>query len=274
MSVLQVPVETNRIKKPPGRDYLSYSAVSLYASCPLRYYFRYIQNLPERLVSASLVFGSSMHAAVEFHFRELLAGNRPPALDVLLGVFWDSWNGYKAETIQYPKSEDLDSMGRLADRMCKAFQTSSFASPGGTIIGVEEELRGELVPGLPDLLGRVDLLLDTDADLLVTDFKTSRSEWGIDHVDDSADQLLLYHELVKPLADGRPVRLAFAVLTKTKFPELTLYPVPVDQRQITRTKRIVERVYRSIQSGNFYPSPSPLKCPSCPYRVQCRAWTG
>jgi hypothetical protein len=225
-------------------------------------------------VGSSLVFGASFHAGVEFHFRELLAGNQPPGIDALLGVFWDAWNGYDAESIQFPRGEDLNTMGQLADRMFKVFQTSDFANPKGTIIGVEEELRGVLIPGLPDLLARVDLLMDIDEALLVTDFKTSRAQWGLDHVDDSADQLLLYHELVKTMADGRPVRLAFAVLTKTKLPELTLHPVAVDQRQITRTKRIVEHIWRSIQSGNFYPSPSPLKCPSCPYRAQCRAWTG
>jgi ATP-dependent helicase/DNAse subunit B len=56
------------------RDYLSYSAISTYASCPLRYYFRYIANLPERTISSSLVFGSAIHRSVEHHFNELMAG--------------------------------------------------------------------------------------------------------------------------------------------------------------------------------------------------------
>ena len=34
-------------------------------------------------------------------------------------------------------------------------------------------------------------------------------------VEDVAPQLLLYSELVKPMADGRPIKLEFAVLTKT-----------------------------------------------------------
>jgi putative RecB family exonuclease len=86
VTTLQTPFEA-RSEKPPGRDYLSFSALSLFASCPLRYYFRYVQRLPEDTVGASLLFGASFHASVEFHFRELLEGNGAPDVDALLGVF-------------------------------------------------------------------------------------------------------------------------------------------------------------------------------------------
>jgi CRISPR/Cas system-associated exonuclease Cas4 (RecB family) len=33
-------------------------------------------------------------------------------------------------------------------------------------------------------------------------------------------------------------------------------------------------VWRAIQAGQFFPSPSPLNCHSCPYREPCRAWSG
>src|SRR5882724_7854772 len=68
------------------RDYLSFSAVSTFQSCPLRYYFRYIRNLPDECVAASLVFGSSIHAAVQMHFEQLLAGFAAPDLATLLAA--------------------------------------------------------------------------------------------------------------------------------------------------------------------------------------------
>ena len=125
----------------------------------------------------------------------------------------------------------------------------------------------------PELLARVDLLIDTGAELVVSDFKTSRSSWSDDKVDDGSPQLLLYSELVKPIADGRPVKLSFAVLTKTKVPCLTVHDVPLEPQQIERTKRIVARVWRAIEAGNFYPNPSPLNCSTCSYREPCQAWT-
>lgn len=87
--MFQARMENAVAEKPAQRDYLSYSAVSLYRQCPLRYFFRYVAGLPEQTVSASLVFGGAIHAAVQFHFEELLAGNSAPDLAALRDVYLD-----------------------------------------------------------------------------------------------------------------------------------------------------------------------------------------
>ncbi len=79
--------------------------------------------------------------------------------------------------------------------MLATFQGSAIAQPQGNIIGVEEELRGSVVPGCPDLLGRVDLLLESPEAVTIVDLKTSRSSrWSAEQVDDQAEQLLLYSD--------------------------------------------------------------------------------
>lgn len=258
----------------PVRDYLSYSAITTYQGCPLRYYFRYIAGLPEQTVSASLVFGSAIHRAFEHHFNELMAGNEAPPLDALIGEYDRHWQAADPQTVKFGKDDDVESLGMLATKMLGAFQESSIATPGGHVIGVEEELRGAVVAGCPDLLGRIDLLVETADELVITDLKTSRSRWSREQADDSAGQLLLYHELVRDFAPRKRVRLQFAVLTKAKEPALDLHEVPADARRIERTKRIVERVWKAIDAKNFYPSPSPMQCPSCSFREPCRAWVG
>ncbi|HND55289.1 MAG TPA: PD-(D/E)XK nuclease family protein, partial [Pirellulaceae bacterium] len=161
----------------PVRDYISWSAISLYQSCPLRYYFRYIAGLPERTVSASLVFGAAIHRAVEHHFNELLAGNEPPNIEALVGEYDRHWSDVESATVQFGKGDDRDSLSELARRMFAAFQGSPLAQPGGHVIGVEETLRGPIVAGIPDVLGRVDLLVESADELVLTDLKTSRSRW-------------------------------------------------------------------------------------------------
>jgi putative RecB family exonuclease len=249
-------------------DHLSFSAISLFQSCPLRFFFHYVLGLPEEAISASLVLGACLHQAIQYHFEQLVAGQPPPDLDTLLGVFQDHWQTYEPQTIQYGRTENRDTLGRLADRMLRTFLRSDFAKPQGAILGIEEELRAAIIPGCPDLLARVDLALQ------VLDFKTARSAWSADKVEEAAPQLLLYSELVKNLVDGKPLRLAFAVLTKTQSPVLMVHDVPIVCQQVERTKRTVERVWQAIQSQNFYPSPSPLQCTTCPYREPCRSWTG
>ena len=106
-----------------------------------------------------------------------------------------------------------ETVSRLAERMVRAFQTSALARPSGTIIAVEEELRGQLIPGV--------------------------------------------------------LKLGFAVLSKTKVPDVAIYPVEASAQRLERTKKVVERAWKVIKSGVFLPSPSPLHCPTCPFRVPC-----
>ena len=262
-------------RSPPKEfDHISFSSISLFQSCPLRWYFKYCLGLTERSISSSLVLGSALHAAVQYHFEQLLMGRTTSDLDTLLEVFQNAWQSFDESIIRYSAGEGRDDIGALADRLLRAFLSSDFARPRGYVIGIEEELRGQVIPGAPDLVGRVDLLVDTGPELVVSDFKTARCTWNDLKVEDLAPQLLLYSELVKPLADGRPIKLEFAVLTKTKVPELTIHEVPNDPRQVLRTKKIVERVWQAIQTGAFYPNPGPLTCGTCPFRQPCREWTG
>jgi CRISPR/Cas system-associated exonuclease Cas4 (RecB family) len=262
--------------RPPPKvfDHISYSAVSTFQTCPLRFFFRYILKLPVKTIASSLVFGSAMHKAVQFHYEQLLVGNRGPDIDTLLGVYQDYWQSCVGQKVLFGKSETADTLGRMADRLLRIFIQSDLAHPKGVIVGVEEELRGQIIPGCPDLLARVDLIVDAGNELTVSDFKTARCSWNDYKVEDLAPQLLLYSELVKPIADGRPIKLSFAVMTKTKTPVFTVHDVPVTVRQLNRTKRTVERVWQAIQSGHFYPNPSPMNCGSCSYREPCRRWTG
>ena len=274
MSAVTMTDPTTAGGEAPVRDYLSYSAISTYQRCPLRYYFRYVLGLTEETVGAALVFGSAIHRAAEFHFRELLAGNPSPDLDTLLGEYQEAWREREGEGVRFGKGEDVDSLGELAQRVLTTFKDSDFAKPQGVILGIEEEFRGEVVPGCPELLARVDLVVDEGDALVVTDLKTARSRWSEEQVKESSTQLLLYHELVRPLADGKPVKLRFAVITKTKQPAVDVREVFVDSHQVDRTKQIVERVWRSIEAGHFYPAPSPMNCPSCPFREPCGKWKG
>jgi putative RecB family exonuclease len=173
----------------PKRDYLSYSAVRTFQGCPLKYRFRYIDGLSEDCVSSSLVFGSAIHSALEFFFSQQLAGEEEPGLDELLAVYQQSWRDRSEQDVRFAKTETADSLHQLADRMLTAFLASDLTKQEGRIIGIEEELRGKLSPGLPDLLGRIDLLLETDDAVVVQDFKTSRSAWNEYQAENQSEQL-------------------------------------------------------------------------------------
>jgi putative RecB family exonuclease len=70
--------------------HLSYSSISCYLSCPLRYKLKYIDEIPPAFTASSLAFGSAIHEAVAAFYQSRLEGDelRP---DQMLDVYRDTW---------------------------------------------------------------------------------------------------------------------------------------------------------------------------------------
>ena len=258
----------------PVIDHLSYSAINTFVRCPLKWYFRYVEKLPEEVIGAALAFGSAVHAGLERHFQQLLETGNTPALDELLKAYDECWKSYDAKLLKFGRGDDADSLRELGEKMFRAFRASEFASPAGTIVGIEEPMRAEFVPGIPEVVARMDLAVQSDDELTVTDFKTSRGRWNSEQVAQQAEQLLVYADLAGKVIGGKQIKLQFAVLTKAKAPVLELHEVEFDSARLDRTKAVFSRVWDAIKSGNVYPAPSPLNCHSCGYQTACRAWNG
>ena len=261
-------------KKLTGRDYLSWSALSTFRTCPLKYKFRYIDGLPEESVSAALIFGTGIHSAIEQHFQAILSGEEQPDVERLMFAYRSAWLPHEPDAIQFGSTETRGSLDALAGKMLTAFLNSPAASVQGRVLGVEEEIRGMLVEGVPDLYGRVDLLTEDADRLVVTDIKTSRSRWSQEQVEDSGEQFLLYSHLASEISPGKKIATRFLVLTKTREPQVEEHVREVEPASVKRTLAGVERVWRAISAGNFYPAPSIVGCAGCGYRAACRAWAG
>jgi len=280
--VAQLPVITptstnpaNEIaKKITGRDYLSWSAISTFRTCPLKYKFRYIDGLPEESVSSALVFGTGIHTAIEQHFQAILSGEEQPDIERLMFAYRSAWLPHDPDAITFGSTETRGSLDVLAAKMLMAFLSSPAASVQGRVLGVEEEIRGMLVEGTPDLYGRVDLLTEDADSLVITDIKTSRSRWSAEQVEDSGEQLLLYSHLASEISPGKKITTRFLVLTKTREPQIEEHVREVEPAAVKRTLAGVERVWRAISTENFYPAPSVVGCAGCGYRAACRAWSG
>ncbi len=260
-----------------GRNYLSYTQITTYQRCPLKWQFEYLDKRSHERVGASLAFGSAVHAALETHFRALLAGCSTPSPDELLVAFQQAWQAEVARPVQYAQGETVQSLHELAGRLLATFAASPHAIPDGEILGVEEELRRQVIPGLPDVLARIDLIVRTDDALVLRDFKTARSRWSAANQAESASQLLLYREVARPLAEefgDLPIRLEFVVLTKTKRPAVDTHSVEFDPHALGRTQRVLARVWQAMQAGHVYPNPSAMNCATCPFPQACRAWRG
>ncbi len=242
----------------------------------LKYRFRYLDRLEPEFVSASLLVGSSIHAAIEHHHRRQLESGEPAVLDELLEVFWDEWRCRMEESpeVRFGKNEDVASIDELAKRMLSSFIDSDLAKAPGVVIGIEESLRSTVIDARPEFLGIVDLVFESGDALTIRDYKTSRSKWNQGTAESSADQLFLYAEIAKALVPGKKVEVEFVVLTKTKSPTIELFKVNPDPQRLERTKHVASRTLDAIEAGIFYPNQSAMNCGGCPYRSACAAWRG
>ena len=231
-------------------------------------------KIPEEVIGSALVFGSAVHSAVERHFQRLLETGSPPAIEELLSSFDDCWQSFDTDKIKYGRGDDAASMRELAGRMLKAFQEHEFSSPDGTIVAIEESMRGQFAEGVPDVLARIDLAIQHDDELVLTDFKTSRSRWSAEQAQNNAEQLLLYADLAGRVLDGRKIRLQYAVVTKAKTSVMEVHEVEFDANRLNRTKAVFTEVWKAIDGGVIYPAPSPVNCHSCGYKTACREWQG
>ena len=159
-----------------------------------------------------------------------------------LFAYRSAWLPHDLDAIQFGSTETRASLDALAGKMLTAFLNSPAASVQGRVLGVEEEIRGMLVEGVPDLYGRVDLLTEDADSLVITDIKTSRGKWSAEQVEDSGEQLLLYSHLASEISPGKKITTRFLVLTKTREPQIEEHVREVDPTAVKRTLAGVERV--------------------------------
>src|SRR5688500_6522793 len=94
---------------PKVRDYVSWSAISTYLQCPLRYRFRYVDHLPEEFLNGTLIFGQAIHAALETYFRFQLTTGHHLGLDPLLAAYHEHWASVDPALVRYGASDSLPS---------------------------------------------------------------------------------------------------------------------------------------------------------------------
>ncbi len=261
-----------------GRRYISYSQISCMRSCPKKFEFQYVLDTPPDHLSSSLVFGGSIHAALELHYRSRMEGLTVTA-PALLSHYHDAWKQTTAKTdapIRFCKDENQDKLDALANRMISSFLESPVSQPKGRILGVEEQLTITLDDDLPDVLARVDLVIQGEDALHVIDFKTSKSRWNQTKAEESGEQLLLYTATLDGLSQelSIPSQGHFVVLTKAKTPVVQLMDVPVSPQRVDSTRLIAKQVWEAIVIGNFYPNPTPQNCTYCQYRSKCPVFAG
>lgn len=253
------------------RPHWSYSSISQYLACPLRYHFQRILCLPQPTVGSSLVFGSAVHAGLARYHHDLQIGRRP-SRETIQRALIGSWEQRDGITIAFKEGETRDDL--IAQGMALVDLYLEQPAPE-RIIAVEQEIISPVHDSTGEyletpLVAVADLIVDTDSGLLVREFKTSARAYGDTEVSSSL-QPTCYVNAVQEVF-GEPTTVEYTVLIRTKTPKIQRLPAERADEDLGRLGDIVKNVERAVQAGIFYPVESAMNCSTCPYRAPCREW--
>jgi putative RecB family exonuclease len=254
------------MKTAQDHDHLSYSQISTYLTCPLRYKLQYVDRIPPAFTAASLAFGSAIHEAVAAFYQTRLEGDelRP---DQMLDVYRAVW--LREENVKYFNGDSERSLVEKAKSMLAVFHES--CDPSITVLGVEEYFQLPL-GGLPPFEGYIDLIEQSpDTKITLVDLKTAAKKPSNSNVHSNL-QLTAYAIGAESLGfdpDTQTMRLD--VLTKTKNPEMVKYETSRTEEDRHRFIRLVYSVWRGIEREVFFPRED-WHCAQCAWADHCREW--
>ena len=255
------------------RPHWSYSAISQYLSCPLRFYFQRVLRLPQPSVSSSLVLGSAVHAALAEYHRTVQQ-DEPTDLAKLHRVIMQSWKNRENESrISYRSGEnqpDLLAQGiGLLEMYLKEPPPQNIVSIEHEIIAPMHNSRGEYLE--TPLLAIADLITEDNEELTVREFKTSGRAYSEMEAETSLQPTCYVNAAQESF--GHPATVEYTVLIKTKTPKVQRLTAVRTDEDLGRLGDIVETIERGIRARIFYPVETPLNCSTCPFRQPCREWS-
>ena len=241
-------------------EYLSYSQISSFQTCPLQYKYRYVLRIPVP-ASAAGAFGESVHKAL-YNFYLLVKQGQNPPKDKLLQLLGGNWLplGYKSK-------EHEEKRRKQGEEMLSAFY-DRFYDPKIIPRNLEQVFKIEISPGfrVGGKIDRADEL--TDGTLEIIDYKTGKVPSQKEIENDL--QMTVY--AMAATDEG---------IYKKKPEEVVLTFYFLDTQEKIESKRTKEQLKKAkeelvakkeeIEKSNSSPRVGPW-CDFCDFRMICEAW--
>jgi putative RecB family exonuclease len=262
--------------------HLSYSQVTTYLACSLKYYFQYVKgDAPEHL-SSSLLLGTAVHAAIARYYQAIKETGHPEESGLILTLLRDALSSsiahaqrpvlYKADA---PDAEALIAQGEdllqafLADPGFAGLEVVAVELPLGTRLLEPNGVASDF-----NLVGAIDLLLrDQLGNYLAVDHKTAKQPFTQNGVDNDL-QLSAYALLLRAngyLGPGQNLNCGFNVLRKLKAPKVERFTTVRSPADTERFTKLARAVLSGIEAQTFLPC-SGWMCGDCPFKTACRQW--
>ncbi|MEQ1858445.1 MAG: PD-(D/E)XK nuclease family protein [Chthoniobacteraceae bacterium] len=251
------------------RKTVSPSRLTLFLSCRLKFFFRYVLGLTKPK-SAALHVGTCVHAVIK-SWNKARWKQQPLTLKQLHDEFSKAWTDEAEEPVQWDedeKEEDQKALGwRLVETYLRENKTPADVKPEAVEVYVEADLHKH---GLPNIVGVLDLV---QAGVIV-DYKTSGKSPNVETVAHTHEiQTSSYAVLYRDATSKRESGIEIHHLIKTKAPKVIISPMPpMSDQQQTRLFHLMEAYQDGLGRKDFVPSVG-MQCSSCEFLGECRKWS-
>ena len=259
------------------REYISPSRLNCWLTCPLKWRLRYLDGIRTPTTPALFV-GKACHAALEVYYRHRQLGVTLDA-DAVIQRTLESWAQLvDEEKMDFDSPESETAMRQQVAGLVRVYLDA--VPKDERPLAVEVAAEAPLVDpdtgedlGIP-LLGVLDLVLESDAGPIITDFKTaarSSEPMEISH----EIQLTTYAWLHRQITGQQEGGLEIRSLIKTKQPKVELHPYAArTDAHFRRLFAVIREYLDALDSGRFNYRPG-FGCGMCDFRgTHCSRWCG
>ena len=245
------------------KDYISYNQIKLYKTCPLKYYFTYIEKI-QTPISDKILLGSVFHSIIEYYLNKKIESKEPDNGN-LIDVFLEKYELAKNERkVVWTSSSDEVKKRGIAFVKYFLKEMANFINP----LMVEKELEVELPNRGVTLRGIIDLV---EKDFSITDFKTTTSKWSKSRVNSSYLQILIYKYLFEKSFCNTIPEVKFKIIysknhRNIKHQEINIKP---KENDIEKMLEQIDYVIENIDDAFFYKNESYM-CNFCEFKYMCK----
>ncbi len=250
------PVTAPAPLRPEDPLRLSHYQIDDYQTCPLKYKYRHILQIPI-YQHHSVVYGSAIHNAISEYLKAKIAGE-PYSADALIAAFDRSWRS--EGFLSRAHEERRIAAGRQLLRRFYEKQEAEGRPPAA----VEKEF--SFVIGPNRVTGRWDRVDERDGEVVIVDYKSSevRDAKEANRKTKESLQLSIYALGYRERFGRLPDRV------ELQFLESGMVGSAVkDENDVAETVEIIEQVAEGIRAREFAPRPTFQACRYCAYREIC-----
>ena len=240
----------------------SYSAISSFESCPLKFKLAYIDRIKPPRRSIEMFLGSRVHEALEKLYRDKLFG-KLLTLEELLEFYNERWRREMSDTIFVAKEYDTENYRIMGQRYLVDYYNTYKPFDEGRTIALEKKVFFPLNDKYW-ISGIIDRITEVDGVYEVHDYKTSLYLPTKKEIEEDC-QLALYAIALDHLYDVKDIELVWHFLAFNK--EIRLRKPSYEDAREEVIKRI-EEIEEARKRNDFPPRESSL-CPYCSYRPLC-----